>query len=165
MNLDAAQQLTSELARAALEKAAPNELLVFGAASEAYFNDPDEVIGKRRGASEPLGLGLEQGIALLTPVALVVAGDIVSYLTEELKNKLAEEGSDAIFGFIKRLFRREESEAKTEEAAPVTPRLTDEQLKKIREIAFEKARVLELAEPQANLLADSMVGSLVTATP
>jgi hypothetical protein len=43
------------------------------------------------------------------------------------------------------------------------PALDDEQLKLVHDLALEKARALALPEPQAELLADAMVGSLVAA--
>jgi len=44
-----------------------------------------------------------------------------------------------------------------------TPDLTEEQLEQVRALALEKAQQLKLAPDKAELLADSLVGSLATA--
>ena len=51
------------------------------------------------------------------------------------------------------------AEKEEEKKAPL---LTFEQITQVRKVALERARQLDLPEAQAELLADSLVGSLAT---
>jgi hypothetical protein len=68
---------------------------------------------------------------------------------------------------VRKLFRRDDD---AEDAATTTPpapdesaELTDEQLEEVRRLAIQKAKQLKLPKEKAELLADSLVGSLATA--
>ena len=68
--------LVADLARAVVEQTAPEELPLFRATSEAYFDDPD--VAERSGCGdEMLGFGVDAALVLVTPVALSVARDVV----------------------------------------------------------------------------------------
>lgn len=150
--------LVAALARAAVERAAPEELPLFGPMSEAYLADPAALeSGKQR--DEMLGFGVEAAAMLVTPVALQVARDVLGFLHEQLRERAREQGESAIDRIIARLVGKKDAE---EGAAPVDT-LTDEQLAQVRTLALEKARTLKLSEAKATLLADSLVGSLATA--
>ena len=58
---------------------------------------------------------------------------------------------------------RHDEEPEPAAPAPAALDLTDEQLEQVRELALDKARLLKLPEAKAELLADSLVGSLATA--
>jgi hypothetical protein len=167
------------LARATVERAAPEELLIFPAASEAYLEGQDPTKATR--GDPMLGFGIETAVVLITPIALTVAKDVLGFLRVQLKKQAEEHGDDAVDWFINRLFRRGGEEpavsapadaaapapAPADTAAAVEPdehvELTDEQLEQVREFALEKAKQLKLPDAKAELLADSLVGSLATA--
>jgi hypothetical protein len=167
------------LARATVERAAPEELLIFPAASEAYLEGQDP--SKKTRGDPMLGFGIETAVVLITPIALTVARDVLGFLRVQLKKQAEEHGDDAVDWFIDRLFRRGDEEpaasapsdaaapapAPADTAAAVEPdehvELTDEQLEQVREFALEKAKQLKLPDAKAELLADSLVGSLATA--
>ena len=150
--------LVAELARAAVQRAAPEELPLFAPMSEAYFADPAALdSGKRR--DDMLGFGVDAAVMLVTPVALQVARDVLGFLHAELRERAREQGEGAIDRIIARLVGRKD-ETPAEE--PV-PELTDAQLEQVRTLAVKKARLLKLSEDRAALLADSLVGSLATA--
>jgi hypothetical protein len=166
------------LARATVERAAPEELLIFPAASEAYLEGQDP--SKKTRGDPMLGFGIETAVILITPIALTVAKDVLGFLRVQLKKQAEERGDEAVDWFINRLFRRGDDEpAPSDPAAPAptpTPadattaaepaepvELTDEQLEQVREFALEKAKQLKLPDAKAELLADSLVGSLATA--
>jgi hypothetical protein len=146
------------LARAAVERAAPEELPIFRATSEAYLRDPS-ALQRREGKDEMLGFGVDAAVVLVTPVALQVARDVLGFLHEQLRARAREHGESAIDRIVARLVGKKAEES---EAEPV-PELTDAQLEQVRALAFEKARSLKLSEARAELLADSLVGSLATA--
>jgi hypothetical protein len=151
--------LVAALARATVERAAPEELPLFGPMSEAYLADPSalEDGGKKR--DEMLGFGVDAAVVLITPVALQVARDVLGFLHEQLRERAREQGEGAIDRIIARLVGKKDEAAADE---PV-PELTDAQLEQVRKFAVEKARSLKLSEERAGLLADSLVGSLATA--
>jgi hypothetical protein len=157
--------LVAELARSAVAQAAPEELPLFRATSEAYFENPDALRAERSG-DDMLGFGVDQALVLLTPVALAVSRDVLNFLVEQLRAQAHEHGKDAIDRLVARLLHREgkpTTETPAAEADGEPPDLTEEQLKEVRSIALAKARQLKLAPDKAELLADSLVGSLATA--
>jgi len=159
-------ELVVALARATVARAAPEELVLFPAASEAYLDGHDPGKGSR--GDPMLGFGVETAVVLLTPVALTVAKDVLGFLRAQLEKRAAEHGDKAIDWLVDRLLRRNGKEPAAAGAAATTVpdetlELTDEQLEQVRQLALEKAQQLELPDVQAKLLADSLVGSLATA--
>jgi hypothetical protein len=161
-------ELAVALARSAVERAAPEEMVIFPAASEAFLEGDDP--SKRTRGDPMLGFGVESAVVLLTPVALTVAKDVLGFLREQLKKQADEHGDEAFDWLVEKIFRRgDDKDAKKDEAPavaaePVEPaELTDEQLEEVRKLAIEKAQLLKLPKDKAELLADSLVGSLATA--
>lgn len=150
--------LVAALARATVEKAAPEELPLFRATSEAYFEDP-KALERGGGKDEMLGFGVDAAMVLMTPVVLQVAKDVIGFLGEQLRERAREQGEGAIDKIIARIVNRNGSEG---EAEPVEE-LTDEQLEQVRALAIKKGRALKLSDERATLLADSLVGSLALA--
>ena len=150
--------LVAALARATVEKAAPEELPLFRATSEAYFEDP-QALERSGGKDEMLGFGVDAATVLMTPVVLQVAKDVIGFLGEQLRERAREQGEGAIDRVIARLVNRNGGGDKAE---PVEE-LTDEQLEQVRALAIKKGRALKLSDERATLLADSLVGSLALA--
>ncbi len=148
--------LVAALARATVEKAAPEELPLFRATSEAYFSDP-QALERGGGKEAMLGFGVDAAVMLVTPVALQVARDVIGFLGEQLRERARQQGEGAIDRLIARFVKPD-----SEEPAPGLD-LTDEQLEQVRALAIEKGRALKLSDERASLLADSLVGSLATA--
>lgn len=174
--------LVVALARATVERAAPEELVLFPAVSAAYLEGQDP--SKATRGDPMLGFGVETAVVLLTPIALTVAKDVLSFLRVQFKKQADEHGDQAFDWLVGKLLRRGDdkktpapsAEPGSEPAAgapddevgapaePVeTPELTDEQLAQVRELAIEKAKQLKLPKEKAELLADALVGSLATA--
>ena len=171
-------ELVVALARATVERAAPEELVIFPAASEAYLQGEDP--SKATRGDPMLGFGVDAAVVLIAPVALTVAKDVLAFLRVQLKKHAEERGDDAVDWLINRLFGRKDEEpsatAPADAAAPAPPadagaaaeppddvELTDEELEQVRALALEKAKQLKLPDAKAQLLADSLVGSLATA--
>ena len=150
--------LVAALARATVERAAPEELPLFPATSEAYFNDP-KALERSGGKDEMLGFGVDAAVVLLTPIALTIAKDVIGFLGEQLRARAREQGEGAIDKLIARFVKSDDGEAEAEAELD----LTDEQLEQVRALAIEKGRALKLSDARATLLADSLVGSLATA--
>jgi hypothetical protein len=153
--------LVAALARASVERAAPEELPLFRATSDAYFDDP-AALERQRSRDEMLGFGVETAVMLVTPVALAVAKDVIEFIGTHLRARAEKEGAGAIDHVLDRLLRRDDEPASL--AVPTGPaELTDEQLEQVRTLALEKAKQLKLSDAKAELLAESLVGSLATA--
>jgi hypothetical protein len=155
--------LVAQLARSAVSQTAPEELPLFRATSQAYFEDPD-ALERQKSGDEMLGFGVEAAVVLVTPVALNVAKDVLNFVLEQVREQAREHGKEAIERFTDRLLTRGDEQPAGEGAAPTeTPELTEAQLEQVRALALEKAQQLKLAPDKAELLADSLVGSLATA--
>lgn len=163
------ETLVVALARATVERAAPEELLLFPAVSEAYLERRDPM---RATPGDPmLGFGVETAVVLITPIALTVAKDVLGFLRVQLREQAAKHGDEAFDWLVDRLLGRGDekpapgSEPASDDkvSAPEPAVLTDDQLEQVREFALEKAKQLELSDEKAELLADSLVGSLATA--
>lgn len=148
------------LARAAVERAAPEELPLFRATSEAYLRDPT-ALEQRGGKDDLLGFGVEAAAVLVTPVALSVARDVLVFLGDQIRRVARKEGEAAVDRIVDRAAGRDEDAAAPAPDGPAE--LTDEQLEQVRALALEKAKLLKLPDAKAALLADSLVGSLATA--
>jgi hypothetical protein len=81
MSLDASErdELTRELARLALHRAAPDELAIFDDLVVEYFADPQAAL-HAVDRDETLGFGLD--LTLLTPYVLAVAGYVLPLLND-----------------------------------------------------------------------------------
>jgi len=91
--------------------------------------------------------------------------EVVKFVAEKVKESVKEESADLISDVVKKKFKKFRLEEKKEdEDKEEPPLLTPDQLKKVRELAFEQACQLKLSENTAELLAESLVGSLVVAS-
>lgn len=142
-------QPVTELARAVVAQAAPEELPLFGAMSRAYAADPGRT-RTRSGGDEALGFGLAEAATLLTPIALLAAHQVARSLAEEFGKSMGRAAGSAVAERVAKLFRRE----------PDAPTLTQAQLARVHAIAVEVARAEKLAEARASRLADVLVSHL-----
>jgi hypothetical protein len=153
---EAENELVTELARLALEQAAPDELVLFSETAEEYFNDPQAVLDPKR-RDEALGFGLD--IAMLTPYVLAVAAPVIRDLASTVAEAVKHEAPPLVASLVRRLLRQPGPARESASEAP--PPLTTEQARQVRELAYQHAKRLGLNEDQAMLLADSMVGRLI----
>jgi len=158
MSGDEARALASELAALSLEDAAPEELVLFPEVAEEYFRDPDGVLNAQ-GRDEAVGFGLD--VAMLTPYALAVVVPVIRFLASVVEETAKEEVRISLAERIRKLFRRDADEPpEADDAAPALA-LSREQVRAVRQTAFDQARGLGVDDARAGLLADSLVGRLV----
>lgn len=155
----AEDELAAELAREVVADTAPAELPLFRATSRAFFEDPDRAL-QQRSKDEMLGFGVET-VALLTPYALAIAKPVITLLMSELAKQVQERSADTVVTWVRRLLRRPDEDVTEQGTEPEIPPLSAEQLSRVRRLALDKARELDLDEGKAALLADAMVGRLV----
>jgi hypothetical protein len=153
---EAEKELVTEFTRLVLTKAAPEELVLFPETAEEYFNDPQAILDPKR-RDEPVGFGLD--LAMLTPYVLAAVTAVIRFLAATVAEAAREESKPLVSQLVRRLLRRPESVAEPASEAP-SP-LGAEEARRVREIAYQRAKDLGLGEDQATLLADSIVGGLV----
>jgi hypothetical protein len=157
--------LVSELARAAVAEAAPQELPLFAVTAEAYFERPHAVDAAPDDPDDLLGFGGAADLTMLTPVALAAASAVIQFIIAEAGKATRKEAEGAIGDGVAAIFKKLPHIGSTEPvAAQMLPTFTTAQLAEVREVAFEKCRELRLPVNRANLVADAMVGSLTLHT-
>ena len=152
-------QTVTEVARDLLAQLAPQEKALFRPISESYFKNPEKTLSDNQAKDELLGFGAAEAVTLLTPVILAVSGDVVKFLFAEAQKAMQSESSNLINETVKSWFGK--FRQKDDKKSP--PPLTAEQMEQVRKVAVLKAKQLKLSEKNTKLLADAIVGSLVTA--
>jgi hypothetical protein len=153
-------QLVVDLAYKVVAQNAQDEISSFQVVSKAYLKKGDKIFKDKTSNDHMLGSGMIEAVSLLTPIVLSIATEVVMSVTGEVKKSLLEQIASWVNDFIKKIFKGilpdEQKDKKT------LPKLTKEELVQVHKIAYEKACTLNLPEAQARLLADSIVGNLVT---
>jgi hypothetical protein len=153
----------ADAAREIVARVAPQEMPLFRATSEAYFADPEKALAENKPKDEMLGFGVEAAALLLTPVIIDVVRRVATALLNSAGDAVEKEGSEAVGGFVHKLFHRGKGKSEGEgEAKADVPDLSPDQLQEVREIAYSRALELDVPEDRAGLLADAVVGSLAT---
>lgn len=153
----AGEGLVRDIARAAVKRAAPEELVVFDETADDFFADPDGTL--RAGSTdEPVGFGID--LALLTPYTLAVSGAVTNFLWTSLRNAAATESEAVIAARIRRLFHLgDRQETARQEAQQLT--ISPDIALRAHEIAHDAARAAGLTDDLADLLADAVAGGLL----
>lgn len=137
-------------------KLAPDELIFFDAASEAFFRDQDKKDRVAKPGRDPLAFGLDEIVNLVTPVALAVSAAVMSELTKRTATAVVNRGKRGV-GWLRGKVKK--AEPALSEAAPVA--LAPQELNRIKDVARDKARALGLPDAQVELFVDALIGSLV----
>ena len=151
---ESAKDTVVAVARDVVAQLTPQELADFDAAAEAYRAAPSRV-RRRLDKDDPLGFGVEEMSVLLSPVALAVAQSTLETLAQDAARSSMRAMGARLRRFLPR--RRRVRREKT----PLSP----DQLADVRRGAMEKARQLGLDDQRAALLADAIIGRLVTRDP
>lgn len=158
-------QLVTELSREIVTNVAPQELPIFRAQSQAYSRNPEKSLAAKPGKDDMLGFGPGEAFAFLTPCILAVMSSVVMFLTAEVKKAVKEQTASVITSAVKGLFKKygpaAVHEAESKETTGQRIVLTAKQLDQVREIVINRARQLKVGEAKVDLLANSIVGSLV----
>ncbi|TYP89000.1 hypothetical protein [Blastococcus xanthinilyticus] len=150
---DERRALVQDLAAELVERVDPDELAVFDDAAEDYFRDPGAVLDPRR-RDEAVGSGVE--LALLTPVVLAVAQQVVDYLAGVVVEAVGDGVRPRLLHAVRRLLRLGDDEG----TADPPMALDSAQVEHVRAVALARARDVGLDDERARLLAESVVGGL-----
>ena len=153
LQADESRELSSQMARLVIERAAPDELLTFDEVAEEYYADRQSTLMLNK-KDEAVGFGLE--LALLTPFALALAEFVIGFVGDLLRDVAKDQAKSAVSGALKRVMR-----ARTAQAAPPGEvELTKEQRTRVFTAAREQASRLGLDEDKAVLLGNAIIGVL-----
>jgi hypothetical protein len=150
------EELAEQVARSVVRRVAPEEEEIFDLVAVAYRRDPHRLA---RGASrdEMLGFGVDATVALLTPIVLGAATEVVRYLAMETA------GAIEVRSRLQRIFRRRDARRAAVTGKPVTVAVIDPATRTaVREIVLEKCRQAGVEPDRAELVADAVVGVLST---
>lgn len=161
-NRTAEQDLVVELARAAVDATAPDELTLFDDTSAAFLRRPvgPEYLTRAGKADGPLTFGVDVWVPVVSIAALGAAQSVLIFLGAEIKSALREESSSTIRAWVKRLLARFQPSDRQEAAPVAVPRLTPEQLATVRQRAYEQALAFKMPPAKAEIMADAIVGRL-----
>ncbi|MFJ1707008.1 hypothetical protein [Kitasatospora sp. NPDC088346] len=138
-----------DLVRSVVEALAPEELpLVDGL---RRFDDATVVrrLSGRAGRREPLGFGIGEVAALVTPVVWLVLDGVAQRMVAAAADRAAQ----GVTGTLRRLFRRPVP-------AVAVPPLTREQLAEVRALVLAAAGQRRLSPGRAEEIADAVVARL-----
>ena len=170
------QAVVAALARTTVDEVAPEEAPLFGPMSQAYF-DPSRSANGGSGTDEMVGFGVDAAAAavLVTPIALEAAKSVIGYVVGELQTSFKDEAKPMIQAFVKRLLHgkakpgevaeapKDDGAAKAEAKAPDEPLpFTEDQLAEVRKVALKTAERMGMERDKANVVADAIVGAIVT---
>lgn len=150
------ERSVTALGRRVVEDSAPEELPMFSAMSREFVERGIRL--DRAGRDVFLGFGIETAVALVTPAALELCRLVWESLRKEVTDATAEAAREGAGELLRRL--RARFGAGDEDSPEVS--FTPEQLVRVRERALRHAGALGLPEEQQRLLAEAIVGALVT---
>jgi hypothetical protein len=168
--------VVAALARTTVDEVAPEEAPLFGPMAQAYF-DPSRSPGGKGGTDDMLGFGVDAAAAavLVTPVALEAAKSVIGYVVGELQTAFKDEATPMIQAFVKRLLHgkpksgepvgapKADGAAKAEAKPPdEPPPFTSDQLAEVRRVALKTAERMGMERDKANVVADAIVGAIVS---
>jgi hypothetical protein len=100
------EQLVEALAKDLVAQIAPQELPLFRATSQAYFQNSDRLLKGQDPKDEMLGFGVGESVTLLTPFILSILVEIVKYLSNEFASTVKTEGASYINEMVKQSFQK-----------------------------------------------------------
>ncbi len=165
-------QLAGELARFVVSRLAPGELAGFDAGLDEFLERRDGAGGAALAAA-PSTLFEGMPRAGVTSVALLVASEVAQFLIGEIIKAVKQEAAGSVRDAVRALLRRlraalsakgrgpdEPSPAEPETLPPMPIDLGPDRLGQIRALVHGKATELNLAEPEAVRLAQTVVEAL-----
>ena len=153
------QQATTNLAQMVIEQLAPQELPLFRAVSEAFFQNPDAAMRSQAGIDEMLGFGVGEATLFLTPTVLIAAQKLVEFAMEAAKEPIKQ----GIGDLITRMLVKVGVVRKPDVAATIQP-LTPSQLAQARQLTIETLHQYNFPKDKSDLVADALIGKLALAT-
>jgi hypothetical protein len=156
VNSSEGQVVVQELSKRLVSQLAPEELEMFDELYAEYRANPVPPVNVDN--NDPLGFGITDIVAVVTPAAGAAASATVAYLASEIIKSAKDESAAVIQGKIKALFNPEK---KKPQADPDPSPLSKELLEQIKKLAVKSARSQGLSPKKAEQIALALVGQLV----
>lgn len=151
MSTPEGRDFIKEMARGTVVAVAPEEMDLFEEMTEEYFADPSPPTPGSAASDDALGFGLDAALVAMTPAAAAMASAVVGFLLNEVLDLTTDR---AVEGVLRRVFNREKT--------PDTPQLNMNQLARVKALAIQQAVAHGLNEAEAERMASTMVGSLIS---
>jgi hypothetical protein len=143
------EDVVAELGRDVVAALFPDELPVFAAVSRAYFADRERTLSGRNERGRPLGFGVTEAVAMMTPLVLwVVQTALEPHIVRT---------SDKVAGLLSQLRRKRPG-------TRALPILTSRQRAELREVVLDEARRSGMAPEVAAKIADEIIARLPRST-
>ncbi|HMQ68363.1 MAG TPA: hypothetical protein PKA90_05220 [Ignavibacteria bacterium] len=146
-----------------INEIAPEESDFFYDISDAYYTDPG-LLKSDKSREDPVGFGIEGVIEMMSPAAIGVVTTVITYIATELFGVAKGVVTDELKIKIKSLFNKNKDKDKAKSDSSEnkdSPILTQEQLKKIHEKAFNEGLALNMSKEKATELANALIASIV----
>jgi hypothetical protein len=146
------------IARFAIHEVAPEDAEALELYLTAYENDPKIIqVAERKGADST---GFGESFESLVPYVVVVCQFALQQVAIGAAVDMAKEGLRQRLRKLRSPFKKARP---PKVDASVVARLTPEQLVRVRDASYRKARHMRMSEKRAALLADAIVGALAVA--
>ncbi|MEV6040775.1 hypothetical protein AB0L65_57385 [Nonomuraea sp. NPDC052116] len=143
-----------DVVRDVVAEIAPQELLLVDGLARLDDDAVIQRLGRRGSRREPLGFGLGEIAALVTPVVWLM----VDEAARRVGNVAVDGAAARTRAVLRKIFRRSA-------AAVFVPDLTREELAEVHQRVVETAVEHGLGDSRARLIADAVVGRLALAAP
>ncbi|NDJ55170.1 MAG: hypothetical protein GYB68_19030 [Chloroflexi bacterium] len=147
----AGRDLLNDLNRDLVAEMAPEELDMFGELMSEYYADPSPPNPDEQAADDPLGFGLGETIIAVTPASAAVLTAVIHLIMQISQHMAFDEVSDQLRVRIKSLFKKR---PKDEPPPPDAPKLSADDLARVRQVAIDEAKRFGLPEERAILMGD-----------
>jgi hypothetical protein len=151
-----------DAARTATERLAPDEMPLFEDTARAWLRH-GRTYRPRRG-DDALGFGLDHIEPVVTVAALTAAAAALRFMKSTAADAGAKGASELVTTLVRRLLSRlgGRPPAAKSEAGDGVLRPSPHELVRVRQITYERLRATGLSADQAALVADAVIGALVT---
>jgi hypothetical protein len=156
MNAQNHKELVVEMAFDIVQEMAPDEQQLFRVYSKSYLRKQNILFKDNSQKDELLGFGVGESITILTPFILTVISEVVKFIAEDVRTSLRDKKSADINATVKGTFKKHQHDK-------VKPNpLTPDQILAIRKMIIAKGGQMKIPEDRVRILADLVVGGLVT---
>lgn len=147
----------NELSKKLVVEFAPEEIDMFDELAKEYYENPGPP-DKSNQADDPLGLGLDLALSVVTPVALTMATAVLNFVMKSTLDAVKNETSERIQGQVKRLFSGIDDKDNNESELRI--QIKPEEIKTLRRIAIQEAQKFGYIEG-AEQMADELIRPLM----
>ncbi|ATL69285.1 hypothetical protein CRH09_27030 [Nocardia terpenica] len=148
--LGESMRLVGDVVREVISEVAPDELPLVDRLRQLGDARAAQLLGRRRRGRDLLGFGIEETLALTSPVVWVVLNEAAKRFTDNV----VDNGGKAAWSRLRKLLGRAEP-------ATVVPPMTREQIIEVRSRVMDSALSNGMSAERARIIADCVAGRLL----